>query len=164
MKQVIRAAALALSLPLSCSDEPEDYSDCGAPLDPTMTYPTYSEEFAELVPQACEYFSITRGECSDGKRFLSWGGGFGGSTLYYRGELFVGGVEVTDVTDCSTPCPFTSFVGTLETVRCESAQAEQVCQPNPAPTAEEGLQPASGPIAPFADGRPWTTREEACSF
>lgn len=89
MKQIVRAAALALVLPLSCSDEPDgpcprhrDYSTCGVPLDPTMSYPTYSEALADLFPSACEYFRVSRGTCADGKLFLSWDAGLGSGVSY----------------------------------------------------------------------------------
>lgn len=163
MKQLLRAFAVALALPLSCSDEPEgpcphhrDYSTCGSPLDPTATYPTYSEELATLFPSACEYGRVSRGTCSDGKVFLAWDAGLGSGVSYYRGELFVGRVETTDVVNCYSLCPLASFVGTLETVRCDSPQMEMMCQPD---SLEKGSIPED---APFGAGTPGLTCKDLC--
>lgn len=155
----------SVALPLSCSDEPEgpclsrpDYSRCGAPLDPTMTYPTYSEALAELMPEACDYSRAFRGSCADGKMIIRSSGEFESSTSYFVGEQFVGGVGSGDVGFCGSPCPFEHFTGTLQSVRCESPQWEPLCpSPEGAPTA-----PLPG-LPSFANGRPGITCESACA-
>jgi hypothetical protein len=107
-------------------------------------WPTFSEELA----QACTGTSAAgpeqtlRGMCADGKQFISSGGPFGGSTLYFRGESMVGIVNTTDVVSGRCECPLESFRGTLETVRCDAPTFEALCG-SPRPMTFE---------APFAQG------------
>lgn len=123
-----------------------------------MTYPTYSEALAELMPEACNYSRAFRGSCADGKQIIHSSTGFGSSTSYFVGEQFVGSVGGGDVGNCESACPFEGFSGTLQSVRCESPQWEPLC-PRP-----EGAPPAALPgLPPFANGRPGTTCKSACA-
>ncbi|MEO8184500.1 MAG: hypothetical protein ABI895_37300 [Deltaproteobacteria bacterium] len=129
---------LASTLTLHCDSNGAkcaiaDYSECGSPLPATQPggepWPTFSQ--ALLEAQTCGSHSslefVLRGACADGKQSITRAGGFGGGTLYFRGEQLVGVARYTDVGGEPCQCPFESFQGSLETVRCDGATFEALC-------------------------------------
>jgi hypothetical protein len=107
---------------LGCSDEFNP--DCTHPLPPTdgdgNPWPTYSAAAAQIADctQFERYYSRQRGACSDGKRFISKGGGFVGDTLYFDGEIVIGTIPWSDVSVCDA----TRFGDT----RCEQTDVEEI--------------------------------------
>jgi hypothetical protein len=90
------------------------------PKDPMgRPWPTYSDALAGLTP--CDLISISRGTCSDGKRFLETNGGYTGQTRYYDGERLVGMTSFSDVIiECIDPRH------PIGDVRCTKVVVEEV--------------------------------------
>jgi hypothetical protein len=113
---------MLLVLALGCGDEFE--FDCDHPLPATdddgSPWPSYTAASAQLsdCAQLDGYYSRQRGACSDGKRFLSKGTGFGGDTLYFDGETVIGRIPWSDFVTCD-PWRYGN-------TRCEQIDVEEI--------------------------------------
>lgn len=154
----MRGSALALSLLMtscvegrtSCANA--DYTECGSPLPPTRRdgapWPSYSEALAEMMtcPPAGTPPSglLARGECADGKQFLTVAGGFAGETRFYWHGALVGFTYDTDVGGAPCQCPFNGFQGTLASVRCDQPTVETLCDTVRPASFRPGYVPPAG--------------------
>lgn len=113
-----------------------DYSECGTALPAQqpngVAWPTYDEALAAVLQCATgsggtRSGSVLRGECADGKQFITSAAAFGGATRFYVNGNLVGISSYTDVGGEPCQCPFSSFQGTLDTVRCDQPMYESLC-------------------------------------
>lgn len=119
-----------------------DLSELSGPGVMAPYVPVYDELVVEYSKEVYCRTSV-RGVCADGKRFVSYSGGFGSDTYYFDGDELVGSAWTTDVGGCGR-CPFSGFYGTLANVRCDTPQWEVLCG--------ERLWYGDEPYLPFADG------------
>jgi hypothetical protein len=109
-----------------------DYSECGSPLPAQQPggepWPTFDEALAEVLQcRDAGGYILLRGECADGKQFITNAGSFAGGTRFYLNGRLVGASAYTDVGGEPCQCPFSSFQGTLQTVRCDRPMSEPLC-------------------------------------
>jgi hypothetical protein len=135
MKRAGAAIAMCLSAfscdkgGVSCANA--DYSECGSPLPAQQPsgepWPTFDEALAEVLQCRRNAGDVLRGECADGKQFITDAGGFGGDTRFYLNGRLVGISLYSDVGGELCQCPFSSFQGTLLTVSCDRPMSEPLC-------------------------------------
>jgi hypothetical protein len=143
------AAILTALLALSCDEGDKggtacanaDYSECGSPLPAQQAngqpWPTYDEALTAALQCSSRSGSVVfRGECADGKQFITNAGIFAGGTYFYVNGSLVGISSYTDAGGEPCQCPFSSFQGTLEAVRCARPTFEPLCGTSPSQVFE----------------------------
>ena len=130
--------------------EGADYSACGGPFPALQSdgrpWPTFSEALAEAnLCTSGRGATVLRGTCGDGKQFIFQGGGFGGTTQYFKGEKLVGQTNSSDIASGPCQCPGESFYGSLQTVRCDAPMYEALCGSTRPTTFEDAF--AQGGLA-----------------